>query len=210
LRRLVGEFSEFARLPRAELEREDLSRFLREQQRRLSTQGGEHDASELPAEAALPRPPGVELVFDVPEERADVLIDRQMLRRVLVNLIENGLQAVGGAEGTGRGTVRVRLSREADVYNLDVEDSGPGIPEGLRETVFDPYFTTKHDGTGLGLAIVKKTVIEHGGSISAGESELGGARIRVRLPAYGSSAAALARSAIERHVERGVSVGTGA
>nr|PZN28388.1 MAG: hypothetical protein DIU78_02810 [Pseudomonadota bacterium] len=210
LRRLVGEFSEFARLPRAELEREDLSRFLREQQRRLSTQPSEHDGGELPAEAALPRPPGVELVFDVPEEPADVLMDRQMLRRVLMNLLENALQAVGGADGAGRGTVRVRLSRDGDFYALDVEDSGPGIPEALRETVFDPYFTTKHDGTGLGLAIVKKTVIEHGGSISAGGSELGGARIRVRLPVYGSSAAARARSAIERHVERGVSVGTGA
>nr|HMR11730.1 ATP-binding protein [Polyangiaceae bacterium] len=57
----------------------------------------------------------------------------------------------------------------------------------MRVTVFDPYVTTKTEGTGLGLAIVKKIVVEHGGSIVAQESSLGGARMRVRLPAANSA-----------------------
>jgi signal transduction histidine kinase len=85
--------------------------------------------------------------------------------------------------------VLVRLSRDGEFWNLDVEDNGPGIPLELRETVFDPYVTTKDDGTGLGLSIVKKVVIEHGGTIRAGQSDLGGARLRVRLPVLGTRAA---------------------
>ena len=77
----------------------------------------------------------------------------------------------------------VRLGRVDGFWNLDVEDDGPGIPRELRDAVFDPYVTTKTEGTGLGLAIVKKIVVEHGGTIAASESSLGGARLRVRLPA---------------------------
>jgi signal transduction histidine kinase len=79
----------------------------------------------------------------------------------------------------------VSLSRQGDSWALDVEDDGPGIPVELRAAVFDPYVTTKTDGTGLGLAIVKKIVVEHHGTITADESALGGARLRVRLPALG-------------------------
>ncbi|HET7544360.1 MAG TPA: ATP-binding protein, partial [Polyangiaceae bacterium] len=96
------------------------------------------------------------------------------------------LERPSGASG---GRVRVRLSREGEFWNLDVEDNGPGIPAELRETIFDPYVTTKDDGTGLGLSIVKKIVIEHGGTIRADQSELGGARLRVRLPVLGTRAA---------------------
>ena len=64
--------------------------------------------------------------------------------------------------------------------------------------MFDPYVTTKSDGTGLGLAIVKKIVMEHGGGIGVGESDLGGARLRVRLPAHGTQAAERAKSGMDR------------
>jgi two-component system nitrogen regulation sensor histidine kinase NtrY len=189
LRRLVGEFSDFARLPRAELELADLAVFLREQRDRLLIHDDERSDGEFPVELARGRASGAEIVFDLPKERASVQMDRQMLRRVLINLIQNAIQALADAPGK----VRVRLERDGDFYNLDVEDSGAGIPEPLRETVFDPYVTTKHDGTGLGLAIVKKIVIEHGGSVTAHESELGGALIRVRVPVDGSRASALAQ-----------------
>ncbi len=64
---------------------------------------------------------------------------------------------MGRSAGAGR--VLVRLTRDGEFWNLDVEDNGPGIPVELRETVFDPYVTTKDEGTGLGLSIVKKVVI---------------------------------------------------
>jgi signal transduction histidine kinase len=103
-----------------------------------------------------------------------------MLRRVVINLVRNAMQAIGRAGGAGR--VVVRLGTDSGDLVLDVEDSGPGIPDDLREAVFDPYVTTRTDGTGLGLAIVKKIVVEHGGTIAASRSALGGAKLRIRLP----------------------------
>ena len=175
LRRLVGEFSDFARLPHAELERADMALYLREladrplfadEERRTDPEAGLGEA--------------IDIAFDIPEGSAFVEFDRQMLRRVLINLVRNAMQAIGRTGGSGK--VIVRLGTDGGDVVLDVEDSGPGISEDLREAVFDPYVTTRTDGTGLGLAIVKKIVVEHGGSISASRSELGGAKLRVRFP----------------------------
>ncbi|MEZ4219581.1 MAG: ATP-binding protein [Polyangiaceae bacterium] len=177
LRRLVGEFSNFARLPQAELEELDLRNLLQEWSEHL-------DVADDDATVVVPR--GVELSFDLPSQPARVFLDRQMFRRVLINLVRNAGQAVEG-EQSRSGSVRVRLSSEGETFLLDVDDNGPGIPDDLRDTVFDPYVTTKSEGTGLGLAIVKKIVIEHGGSIVADHSPLGGARMRVRLPAASSA-----------------------
>ena len=190
LRRLVGEFSDFARLPQASLERADLAAFLRDQATRFGLGSGDRDSSEnlLDDLLSLGRVADIAVEFDVPEEPCEALIDAQMLRRVLFNLLRNAAQALVNHGGrTSR--IVVRLAREGEFWNLDVEDNGPGIPAELRETVFDPYVTTKDDGTGLGLSIVKKIVIEHGGTIRAGESPLGGARLRVRLPVLGTRAA---------------------
>lgn len=192
LRRLVGEFSDFARLPQASLEAADLAEFLREQAARFGVQSsGDRDSSEnaLDELLSLGQAARIAVEFDVPDEPCSALIDPQMLRRVLFNLMRNAAQALIGRSD---GKILVRLSRDGEFWNLDVEDNGPGIPPELRETVFDPYVTTKDDGTGLGLSIVKKIVIEHGGRIRAGESALGGARLRVRLPIQGTRAAARA------------------
>ena len=190
LRRLVGEFSDFARLPQASLFRADLAEFLQEQAARLGARTGERDSSEnaLDELLSLGQAADIKVEFIVPEGPCEALIDAQMLRRVLFNLVRNAAQALMGRSGGG-GRVLVRLSRDGEFWNLDVEDNGPGIPLELRETVFDPYVTTKDDGTGLGLSIVKKVVIEHGGTIRAGQSDLGGARLRVRLPVLGTRAA---------------------
>ncbi len=190
LRRLVGEFSDFARLPQASLEHADLAEFLREQSARYGVRAGARDSSEsaLNELLSLGQVTNVSIEFEVPTDRREALVDRQMLQRVLFNLIRNAAQALLGLP-PGEGRVQVRLERDGDFYNLDVEDNGPGIPQELRETVFDPYVTTKDDGTGLGLSIVKKIVIEHGGTIRAGEGKMGGARLRVRLPVPGTRAA---------------------
>ncbi|HKO49407.1 MAG TPA: ATP-binding protein [Polyangiaceae bacterium] len=193
LRRLVGEFSDFARLPQASLFRADLAEFVREQAQRFGIRGADRDSSEsaLDELLSLGQVSDIKVEFVVPEGPCEALIDAQMLRRVLFNLVRNAAQAlVGRTAGAGR--VLVRLARDGEFWNLDVEDNGPGIPLELRETVFDPYVTTKDDGTGLGLSIVKKVVIEHGGTIRAGQSDLGGARLRVRLPVLGTRAAARA------------------
>jgi two-component system, NtrC family, nitrogen regulation sensor histidine kinase NtrY len=187
LRRLVGEFSDFARLPQASLERADLAEFLREQATRFGIREGDRESGEVLEELlSLGTTAQIAVEFAVPSGPCEALMDRQMLRRVLFNLVRNAAQAVLGREN---GRVLVKLRRDGEFWDMDVEDNGPGIPPELRETVFDPYVTTKDDGTGLGLSIVKKIVIEHGGTIRADESSLGGARLRVRLPVLGTRAA---------------------
>jgi nitrogen fixation/metabolism regulation signal transduction histidine kinase len=188
LRRLVSEFSDFARLPEAHLEHADLAEFLGEQRRQIErADGAEGQPSE---ELSVIRLGGVRPTFDwaLPTLPAEVAVDRQMLRRVLLNLIQNAADALSDAKHESP-KIRVSLQREGDFFVIEVADNGPGIPAELRDVIFDPYVTTKHTGTGLGLAIVKKIAIEHGGMITADQSSLGGARLRLTLPAQGTAAA---------------------
>ncbi|MFZ5891899.1 MAG: ATP-binding protein [Myxococcota bacterium] len=198
LRRLVSEFSDFARLPQANLLREDLGAFLAELEKQLKLLDDERADGELPEDLSTAlSAAGIKLSFELPPTPAEVLMDRHMFRRVLLNLIQNAMHAARDAPERDA-QIRVRLARKGDYYVLDVEDTGRGIPAEQRERVFDPYVTTKTDGTGLGLAIVKKVVVEHGGSISVADSDLGGARLRVRLPACGTRAAERAQSGMDR------------
>ncbi len=143
----------------------------------------------------------------MPEEPFPVAIDRQMFRRVVVNLVRNAVEAIRGgkpsdADEARRGHVVVRAERRGDGVSIVVEDDGPGVPEDSRDRVFDPYVTTKMEGTGLGLAIVKKIVVEHNGWITVGKSErLGGAAFVVGLPFAQSLAIAVARDG--QSAERG-------
>jgi nitrogen fixation/metabolism regulation signal transduction histidine kinase len=195
LRRLVGNFSAFARLPHAELTEASLRDFMRECSEQLG-----HLGAELTEEGTddILVAHDVEVKWEVPVEELPVAIDRQMLRRVLVNLVRNAVEAIRESrpakEGEPRGHVVVRAEPTADGVSLVVEDDGPGVPEATRDRIFDPYFTTKAEGTGLGLAIVKKIVVEHNGSITARPSErLAGAAFVLALPPPTSLAIAVAR-----------------
>jgi two-component system, NtrC family, nitrogen regulation sensor histidine kinase NtrY len=195
LRRLVGNFSSFARLPRAELLEASLRDFLSECAGQLGHLGvGMSDDGNEETLLA----PDVEVTWQLPDDPMPVAIDRQMLRRVVVNLVRNGVEEIRtarpeAADGGPRGHVRVGAERTNDGVAIVVEDDGPGVPEDARERVFDPYFTTKSEGTGLGLAIVKKIVVEHNGAISVRRSErLGGAAFVVELPPPHSLAIAAA------------------
>ncbi len=227
LRRLVGHFSNFARLPHAQLRDESLREFLRECSEQLGhleilelgdglddatsdgdDRGRRGGASEGDDAAAGANAPNVDVTWQVPDDPLEVAIDRQMLRRVVVNLVRNAVQAIRDARArdTDReGHVTVRAEPEGGGAALVVEDDGPGVPEDRRARIFEPYFTTKEDGTGLGLAIVKKIVVEHGGSIDVGVSEgLGGARFVVHLPGPKSVMLLAAAEARERAREVGV------
>jgi nitrogen fixation/metabolism regulation signal transduction histidine kinase len=191
LRRLVGNFSSFARLPHAELREASLRDFLRECSEQLGHVASEAADDVLVHEShdALDAESRIEVRWELPDEPLMVAIDRQMLRRVLVNLVRNAIEAIRGVRQDGtsadslRGRVIVRARREDDTVAIVVEDDGPGVDDALRERIFDPYYTSKRQGTGLGLAIVKKIVVEHNGSIGAGRSErLGGAEFAVVLP----------------------------
>jgi nitrogen fixation/metabolism regulation signal transduction histidine kinase len=200
LRRLVGNFSSFARLPQCELREASLRDFLRECSEQLGHLGGAERP--LPSEDGADDvvvAPDVEVRWELPDEPMPVAIDRQMLRRVMVNLVRNAVEAVRAAHppvsgGGPRGHVVVRAAPTSDAASIYVEDDGPGIPDEARERIFDPYFTTKAEGTGLGLAIVKKVVVEHNGSITVARSgRLGGAALIVALPPPHSLAITVAR-----------------
>jgi signal transduction histidine kinase len=108
------------------------------------------------------------------------LLDRQMFRRVLINLINNASQAT---QGQSDPRIVIRAEPPSGKWlRLHVDDNGRGIPEKDRSSIFDPYVTHTAGGTGLGLAIVKKIVVEHGGTITADSSPLGGARMTITLP----------------------------
>jgi nitrogen fixation/metabolism regulation signal transduction histidine kinase len=172
LRRLVGEFSSFARLPRAELVPTDLGEFLRDQAAHLGADAGTEHAT---------------LVFDVPAGPMPAVLDTEMLHRVLANLVQNADQAL--RDKGRRGRIEVRAVEDGDRFRVTIDDDGPGIAADLGDSLFDPYVTTKKDGTGLGLTIVKKVIVDHGGSIDAARSPLGGARFVIRLPRAGTAAA---------------------
>ncbi|HTF89540.1 MAG TPA: PAS domain S-box protein [Planctomycetota bacterium] len=105
--------------------------------------------------------------------------DRQLLEEVLTNLVTNALEALG----TG-GHVVISARRQADGKGeIAVDDDGPGISPAINATLFNPFTTSKFQGTGLGLAFCRKVVEEHGGSIKARISPLGGARFEIQLPA---------------------------
>jgi two-component system nitrogen regulation sensor histidine kinase NtrY len=205
LRRLVGDFSNFARLPTAELRDANLRDFLRECSEQL---GHLEEAGDIGGEPLSLGAHNVDIRWNLPSEPLPAAIDRQMLRRVLVNLVRNAVQAIrnaraGKAPTSGvpavLGHVVVSARGEGEGAAILVEDDGPGIQLDRRARVFDPYFTTKVDGTGLGLAIVKKVVVEHGGSIEVGSSEkLGGAAFVIRLPGPRTLALAAAREARDR------------
>jgi nitrogen fixation/metabolism regulation signal transduction histidine kinase len=196
LRRLVGNFSSFARLPHSDLREASLRDFLRECSEQLGHLGAERsDEAAEDVVVAL----DVDVRWELPTDALPVAIDRQMLRRVLVNLVRNAVEAIrnerpAASAGGPRGHVVVRAESSGSGVSIVVEDDGPGVPEQARERVFDPYFTTKSEGTGLGLAIVKKIVVEHNGSIRVTHSvRLGGAALILTLPLPHSLAIAAAR-----------------
>jgi signal transduction histidine kinase len=78
--------------------------------------------------------------------------------------------------------LEIRSFRDSDGIVIKVSDSGPGVPPELRGRIFDPYFTTRSDGTGIGLSFSNRVITVHGGVLSVGESPLGGAEFRIRLP----------------------------
>lgn len=108
------------------------------------------------------------------------------LRQVVLNLVENAIDAARGSE---RASVAVRTRAAGDWVELVVEDSGPGVPEAERGRIFEPFVTGKPDGSGMGLAIARRIVERLGGRIEVGGSrELGGAAFRVLLPAAEAAA----------------------
>ncbi|HDL03443.1 MAG TPA: PAS domain-containing protein [candidate division Zixibacteria bacterium] len=119
----------------------------------------------------------IKIVADIqPEVFASVSEDR--FKQLVINLVRNAVQA---CEKMG-GEVIIGFKEESESLILSVKDTGPGIPENIRNKIFTPYFTTRDKGTGLGLSIVHQIVEEFGGRIEVFSPEGGGAEFRVKIP----------------------------
>jgi two-component system nitrogen regulation sensor histidine kinase NtrY len=161
LKSLVDEFSRFARLPEMKPEPVDLAGLAASAVRLFE---GARD--------------GVQVRLDSRLSRERVLLDPEQIKRVLINLIDNALEACGPV-----GETVVRLSDGAHGVTIEVADTGRGIPVRDREKLFLPDFTTKGRGTGLGLAIVSRIVADHNGTIRVEDNRPTGARFIIELPA---------------------------
>ena len=126
------------------------------------------------------------LELQPPGEAVTVRADKLLLKRVLVNLVENGIQAGQEAGRTGR--VVVGWAPRGDRVEITVDDQCKGVPDTHREKIFEPYVTTKATGTGLGLAIARKLALEHGGELAVDpqRAPTGGARFVLSLRLRGA------------------------
>jgi len=159
LERLAREFSDFGRLPEGPKSEVDLVDLL----------------MDLGKSAV---PPEVAVRVRANGEPCKVLGHYDPLRRAFANLLRNASEAMNGC-----GEIDVAVARDGDGLVVTIADHGPGVPDELRQQVFEPYFTTKQDGTGLGLALVRQTIEAHNGTITATDTPGGGATFSIVLAA---------------------------
>jgi two-component system nitrogen regulation sensor histidine kinase NtrY len=179
IRRMVDEFSRFARMPKPVIEGEDVADTVR--QAVFLMRVGH---------------PDVDIEADVKEEPLLAKFDRRLISQALTNIIKNATEAIEAvpAEELGRGRIDVIAAREKDDIVIDVVDNGIGLPKVSRARLLEPYVTTREKGTGLGLAIVGRVLQDHGGRIElhdASEMRPGarGAWMRLRFAISGQAAA---------------------
>lgn len=121
----------------------------------------------------------IELAVDLEPESLTIEGDADQLKQVLLNLLQNAIDAMNGV-----GRLRLCSRRLARLVDVRIEDNGPGIPEHIQERVFDPFFTTKAEGSGLGLAISRTIVQDHGGTLTMKSAPSQGTTFTIGLPLY--------------------------
>ena len=163
---MVNDFSSYAQPVRAKLAPLDVNRLVR-------------DVMELHASVMQ----NIELIVDLAEELPAINANSGALRQVLNNLVINACHAV---ENIDQPKLKVSSKQASSVngqyIDIVIEDNGKGIPAEIRDSIFDPYVSSKAKGSGLGLAIVKRIVEEHGGSVWTHAGDLGGTAMQLRLP----------------------------
>ena len=172
IRRMVDEFSRFARMPKPVIAQEDVADTVRQA-------------------AFLMRVghPNIDIEHAIADDPMPARFDRRLISQALTNIIKNAAEAIAaGPAGGERGRIEVSARRAGADITIDIVDNGIGLPKEGRGRLLEPYVTTREKGTGLGLAIVGKILEEHGGGIElhdAAEKEPGrrGAWIRMRFKA---------------------------
>ena len=168
LKRLVNEFSAFARMPHLNPVPGDLNALAAE------TVANFRGAN-----------PNVEFVVALDPSIPLIPIDRDAMKRALVNLLDNAVGAVTAISHNGAGPrieVSSHIRTESSVVTLEVADNGPGIDPRLRTRIFEPYYSSKKGGTGLGLAIVSAVVTDHHGFVRVTDNRPRGSRFVLEFP----------------------------
>lgn len=163
LKNLVNEFSNFARMPAIQPEPNDLNALIRE-------------ALTLYQQAHR----GVDFKVTMDDRLPLLMIDRDQIKRVLINILENSVAAM---EEHGNIVLATQFDDVLKMATISIADDGPGIPPEDKPRLFEPYFSTKKSGTGLGLAIVNSIVTDHGGFVRIRDNMPHGAIFVVELPA---------------------------
>lgn len=161
LKRLVDEFSRVGKLPEIKRIMADIGPIAQEV-------GSLYQDSE-----------GLNFKVNLPEGLPQVELDPEQFKRVLINLIENAIQAM---HGKGEIVLGFKSDRERGTLTIEVSDTGPGIKDEDKERVFQPYHSGKKEGTGLGLAITHRIVKEHGGRIWVRDNKPSGCVFTIELP----------------------------
>ncbi|MBI3542552.1 MAG: HAMP domain-containing protein [Deltaproteobacteria bacterium] len=170
LKDMVNEFSEFARFPSANPSPQKLNEALRE-------------VVVLYEEAHR----SVNFIFQ-PESRLPLVdVDRDQLKRVVINLLDNAVAALQNGVGSKLPPpkiikVRTHFNELLRIAAIEIEDNGPGMTDTVRSRLFEPYFSTKTNGTGLGLAIVKRIISDHQGFIRVTSAPGEGTKFTIELP----------------------------
>ncbi|SFG47695.1 sensor histidine kinase NtrY-like [Methylobacterium gossipiicola] len=169
IKRMVDEFSSFARMPKPAIAQNDLSEITRQN---LFMMRVAH--------------PDLDFTFtEAGAEKVVAAFDIRLLSQAITNILKNAVEAVQAVPEAdlGKGKVDVRLVLEEGFAVIEVTDNGKGFPAEGRQRLLEPYMTTREGGTGLGLAIVSKVLEEHGGGIELNDNPEGrGGRVRMRVP----------------------------
>jgi two-component system, NtrC family, nitrogen regulation sensor histidine kinase NtrY len=178
IRRMVDEFSRFARMPKPVIEPEDVADTVR-QVVFLMRVGH----------------PDIDIEAEIKEDPMSACFDRRLISQALQNIIKNASEAISSVppETLGRGKIDVVVGRENEDIVIDVIDNGIGLPKESRSRLLEPYVTTREKGTGLGLAIVGRVLEDHGGRIELNDASnvrpgARGAWMRLRFAASGQAA----------------------
>ena len=164
LRRMVDEFSAFARMPSPTFHQESLGEIARQ--------------AMFLAEVASPN---VRFRLHMPEDLPPFVCDRRQIGQAFTNLLKNASEAIVSKNEMKTGEVDMLLSWRDELLTVEILDTGCGIPNELRERLFEPYVTTRQRGTGLGLAIVKRIVEDHSGRLELSNRPEGGAVARMEF-----------------------------
>jgi signal transduction histidine kinase len=122
-------------------------------------------------------PVGASLEVVVEGDGGQIMVDPDLIRATILNLLLNAAQAMNG-----QGQVRVTIIITAGSWTIEVADSGPGVPVDLRDQILEPFFTTKARGGGLGLPIAKRVAELHGGTLALSFPPSGGTAVAISAP----------------------------